>query len=107
MDRLTLHPAVLADMRAACLHVAGLPDPVGALDSQWQRPQRLVGRMRVPLGVIAMIYEARPNVTIDAAILCLKAGNAVILRGGSEAPALQHRSGRPAAPGPGRGRPAR
>ena len=86
MDRLTLHPAVLADMRAACLHVAGLPDPVGALDSQWQRPNGLlVGRMRVPLGVIAMIYEARPNVTIDAAILCLKAGNAVILRGGSEA----------------------
>ena len=86
MDRLTLHPAVLADMRAACLHVAGLPDPVGAMDSQWQRPNGLlVGRMRVPLGVIAMIYEARPNVTIDAAILCLKAGNAVILRGGSEA----------------------
>ena len=86
MARLTLHPAVLADMRAACLHVAGLPDPVGALDSQWQRPNGLlVGRMRVPLGVIAMIYEARPNVTIDAAILCLKAGNAVILRGGSEA----------------------
>ena len=86
MDRLTLHPAVLADMRAACLHVAGLPDPVGAMDSQWQRPNGLlVGRMRVPLGVIAMIYEARPNVTIDAAILCLKAGSAVILRGGSEA----------------------
>lgn len=86
MDRLTLHPAVLADMRAACLHVAGLPDPIGAMDSQWQRPNGLlVGRMRVPLGVIAMIYEARPNVTIDAAILCLKAGNAVILRGGSEA----------------------
>ena len=55
MDRLTLHPAVLADMRAACLHVAGLPDPVGAMDSQWQRPNGLlVGRMRVPLGVIAM-----------------------------------------------------
>ena len=62
MDRLTLHPAVLADMRAACLHVAGLPDPVGAMDSQWQRPNGLlVGRMRVPLGVIAMIYEAAPT----------------------------------------------
>ena len=86
MDRLTLTPAILADMAGACRHVAGLPDPIGALDSQWQRPNDLlVGRMRVPLGVIAMIYEARPNVTIDAAILCLKAGNAVILRGGSEA----------------------
>ena len=86
MDRLRLTPAILADMAGACRHVAGLPDPIGALDSQWQRPNGLlVGRMRVPLGVIAMIYEARPNVTIDAAILCLKAGNAVILRGGSEA----------------------
>lgn len=86
MDRLALTPAILADMAGACRHVAGLPDPIGALDSQWQRPNGLlVGRMRVPLGVIAMIYEARPNVTIDAAILCLKAGNAVILRGGSEA----------------------
>lgn len=86
LDRLTLTPAVMAEMRAACLHVARLPDPVGATESQWQRPNGLlVGRMRVPLGVIAMIYEARPNVTIDAAILCIKAGNAVILRGGSEA----------------------
>lgn len=86
LDRLTLTPAILADMARACRHVATMPDPVGALDSQWQRPNGLlVGKMRVPLGVIAMIYEARPNVTIDAAILCLKAGNAVILRGGSEA----------------------
>lgn len=86
LDRLTLTPAILADMAQACRHVAALPDPVGALDRQWQRPNGLlVGKMRVPLGVIAMIYEARPNVTIDAAILCLKAGNAVILRGGSEA----------------------
>lgn len=86
LDRLTLTPAILKEMAAACRHVAALPDPVGALDSQVQRPNGLlVGRMRIPLGVIAMIYEARPNVTIDAAILCLKAGNAVILRGGSEA----------------------
>lgn len=86
LDRLTLTPAILGEMRAACLHVASLPDPVGVTESQWQRPNGLlVGRMRVPLGVIAMIYEARPNVTIDAAILCIKAGNAVILRGGSEA----------------------
>jgi glutamate-5-semialdehyde dehydrogenase len=86
MDRLTLTQAIVDDMIAACKHVAAMSDPVGALDKQWQRPNGLlVGKMRVPLGVIAMIYEARPNVTIDAAILCLKAGNAVILRGGSEA----------------------
>lgn len=86
LDRLTLTPAILSEMRSACLHVAELPDPVGVTESQWQRPNGLlVGRMRVPLGVIAMIYEARPNVTVDAAILCIKAGNAVILRGGSEA----------------------
>lgn len=86
LDRLSLSPAILDEMAAACLHVANLPDPVGALDEQWQRPNGLlIGRMRVPLGVVAMIYESRPNVTIDAAILCLKAGNAVILRGGSEA----------------------
>ena len=86
LDRLTLTPAIMEEMRAACAHVANLPDPVGATESQWQRPNcLLVGKMRIPLGVIAMIFEARPNVTIDAAILCIKAGNAVILRGGSEA----------------------
>ncbi|MDR2574133.1 MAG: glutamate-5-semialdehyde dehydrogenase [Desulfovibrio sp.] len=86
LNRLILTPAILEEMCAACRHVAQLPDPVGATESQWQRPNGLlVGRMRIPLGVIAMIYEARPNVTIDAAILCIKAGNAVILRGGSEA----------------------
>lgn len=86
LDRLALTPAILESMRAACLRIASLPDPVGATESQWQRPNGLlVGKMRIPLGVIAMIYEARPNVTIDAAILCIKAGNAVILRGGREA----------------------
>ncbi len=86
LDRLRLSEATLEDMIAACHHVAHLPDPIGAMTTQWQRPNGLlVGKMRIPLGVIAMIYEARPNVTIDAAILCLKAGNAVILRGGSEA----------------------
>nr|WP_296984637.1 glutamate-5-semialdehyde dehydrogenase [uncultured Desulfovibrio sp.] len=86
LDRLTLTSAIMEEMRAACAHVANLPDPVGATESQWQRPNGLlVGKMRIPLGVIAMVYEARPNVTIDAAILCIKAGNAVILRGGSEA----------------------
>ena len=86
LDRLRMTPALPEEMAAACRHVANLPDPIGAMESQTQRPNGLlVGRMRIPLGVIAMIYEARPNVTIDASILCLKAGNAVILRGGSEA----------------------
>ncbi len=86
MDRLRLTPRILEDMMQACRHVASFPDPVGAMDSQWQQPNGLlVGRMRIPLGVVAMVYEARPNVTVDASILCLKAGNAVILRGGSEA----------------------
>ena len=86
LDRLTMTPALIEEMAKACEQVAAMPDPVGSMDQQWLRPNNLlVGRMRVPLGVIAMIYESRPNVTIDAAILCLKAGNAVILRGGSEA----------------------
>lgn len=86
LDRLALTDRTIREMADACRFVAALPDPVGAMDSQWQRPNGLlVGRMRVPLGVVSMIYEARPNVTIDASILCLKAGNAVLLRGGSEA----------------------
>ncbi len=86
LDRLTLNSGIIAEMRAACGHVADLPDPVGATETQWQRPNGLlVGKMRIPIGVIAMIYESRPNVTIDAAMLCIKAGNAIILRGGSEA----------------------
>lgn len=86
IDRLTLTEKIIQGMADACLFIADLPDPIGTMDKQWQRPNGLlVGKMRIPLGVIAMIYESRPNVTIDAAILCLKAGNAVILRGGSEA----------------------
>ncbi len=86
LDRLTLTPAIVAEMAAACRHVAAMDDLLGVVESQWQRPNGLmVGRMRIPLGVVSMIFESRPNVTIDAAILCLKAGNAVILRGGSEA----------------------
>ncbi len=86
MDRLRLTPAILDEMAAACRHVARLHDPVGAMETMWQLPNGLqAGRMRIPLGVIAMIFESRPNVTIDSAILCLKAGNGVILRGGSEA----------------------
>ncbi len=86
LDRLTLTPAVMDGMAKACREIIALPDPVGAIESMRPRPNGLlVGRMRVPLGVICMIYESRPNVTIDASILCLKAGNAVILKGGSEA----------------------
>ena len=86
LDRLTLTPAVMESMATACQEIISLPDPVGAIEALRPRPNGLlVGRMRVPLGVICMVYESRPNVTIDAAILCLKAGNAVILKGGSEA----------------------
>lgn len=86
IDRLRLTPRVLSSMAAACLDIAAMPDPVGAIETMWTRPNGLmVGRMRIPLGVICMVYESRPNVTVDAAILCLKAGNAVVLRGGSEA----------------------
>ncbi len=86
LDRLTLTPAIMDAMAGACHEIIALPDPVGAIEHMLPRPNGLlVGRMRVPLGVICMIYESRPNVTIDAAILCLKAGNAVILKGGSEA----------------------
>ena len=86
LDRLRLSPQVLASMAKACLDVAAMPDPVGAIETMWQRPNGLmVGKMRIPLGVVCMIYESRPNVTVDSAVLCLKAGNAVVLRGGSEA----------------------
>ena len=86
LDRLTLDPARLAGIARALREVAALPDPVGQVTRRETRPSGIrVERVRVPLGVIAMIYEARPNVTADAAALCIKAGNGVILRGGSEA----------------------
>ncbi|MBI1987095.1 MAG: glutamate-5-semialdehyde dehydrogenase [Nitrospinae bacterium] len=86
LDRLTLNPKRLSDMARGLREVAALPDPVGEVVKMWKRPNGLlIGKMRVPLGVIGIIYESRPNVTADAAGLCLKAGNAVILRGGSEA----------------------
>lgn len=86
LDRLRLDGARLQGIAAAVREVAELPDPVGQVTRAYDRPNGIhVERVRVPLGVIAMIYEARPNVTADAAALCLKAGNAVILRGGSEA----------------------
>ena len=86
LDRLTLDPARLAGIARALREVAALPDPVGEISDLKFRPSGIqVGKMRVPLGVIGIIYEARPNVTADAAALCLKSGNAAILRGGSEA----------------------
>lgn len=86
IDRLIVKDAALAAMARGLREVAALPDPVGKVTSMWRRPNGLlVGRMRIPLGVIGIIYESRPNVTVDASALCLKSGNAVILRGGSEA----------------------
>ena len=86
LDRLELTPARIDAMIEGLHQVAALPDPVGAITDMNYRPSGIqLGKMRVPLGVIGIIYESRPNVTIDAASLCLKSGNAAILRGGSEA----------------------
>jgi glutamate-5-semialdehyde dehydrogenase len=86
LDRLALSDDVIESMIIGLQDVVVLPDPVGEIDEMVKRPNGLmVGRMRIPLGVIGMIYESRPNVTVDAAALCLKAGNAILLRGGSEA----------------------
>jgi len=86
IDRLTVKAATIDAMVAGLKEVAQLNDPVGTMGPTWIRPNGLqIARMRIPLGVIGIIYESRPNVTVDAAGLCLKAGNAVILRGGSEA----------------------
>ncbi|MBJ6801228.1 glutamate-5-semialdehyde dehydrogenase [Geomonas sp. Red259] len=86
LDRLMLNEARITGMADAIREVAALPDPVGEVTGMWKRPNDLmVGKMRIPLGVIGIIYESRPNVTSDAAALCLKSGNAVVLRGGSEA----------------------
>src|ERR1700704_6919358 len=89
IDRLALNPERVAAMADGLRQVAALPDPVGEITELKYRPTGIqVGRMRVPLGVIGIVYESRPNVTADAASLCLKSGNAAILRGGSES----HRS---------------
>jgi glutamate-5-semialdehyde dehydrogenase len=86
VDRLTLTPGTILAMADGLAEIAALPDPVGEITDLRYRPTGIqVGRMRVPLGVVGIIYESRPNVTADAAGLCLKAGNATILRGGSEA----------------------
>src|SRR5579862_9352544 len=86
VDRLTLTPARIAAMADGIHKIAGLPDPIGEALDGWTRPNGLeIQRVRVPLGVIGIIYESRPNVTADAAALCLKAGSACLLRGGSDA----------------------
>ncbi len=86
IDRLMLSDRIIHEMAQGLREVAGLPDPVGEVTRMWTRPNGLqVGRMRIPLGVIGFVYESRPNVTVDAAALCLKSGNAVIMKGGSEA----------------------
>ena len=86
VDRLRLTPPVIRGMAEGLREVARLPDPVGEVVKMWKRPNGLtVGRMRIPIGVIGIIFESRPNVTADASGLCLKSGNSVILRGGSEA----------------------
>ncbi len=86
IDRLTLTPERIKAMADGLREVAALPDPVGEVLRMWRRPNGMqVGRMRVPIGLIGIIYESRPNVTADSAALCIKSGNAVLLRGGSEA----------------------
>jgi glutamate-5-semialdehyde dehydrogenase len=86
IDRLTLTDKRIHGMASGLQEVAALPDPVGEVTRMWKRPNGLqIGKIRVPLGVIGIIYESRPNVTADAVALCLKSGNAIILRGGSEA----------------------
>lgn len=86
LDRLSLDEKRIEDMADGLRQISSLPDPIGEVTAMWKRPNGLqIGKQRVPLGVIGIIYEARPNVTCDAAGLCLKSGNAVILRGGSEA----------------------
>lgn len=86
IDRLTLTEKRIKEMAKGLRDVAALPDPVGEITRMWQRPNGMrVGRMRVPIGVIGIIYESRPNVTADSAGLCIKSGNGVFLRGGSEA----------------------
>jgi glutamate-5-semialdehyde dehydrogenase len=93
IDRLTLDEKTITSMVAGLREVAALPDPVGEVTGMWKRPNGLqVGRVRIPLGVIGFIYESRPNVTVDAAALCLKSGNAVLLKGGSEAICQKNRS---------------
>ena len=86
LDRLSLDKKKIMNMARCLREVGGLPDPVGAIERTWTRPNGLIiGQLRVPLGVVGVIYESRPDVTSDAAGICIKSGNAVVLRGGSDA----------------------
>jgi len=86
LDRLLLNEERIESMAQGLKQIASLPDPIGEINKMWKRPNGItIGQMKVPLGVIGIIYEARPNVTVDATALCIKSGNAVILKGGSEA----------------------
>jgi glutamate-5-semialdehyde dehydrogenase (EC 1.2.1.41) len=86
IDRLKLDEKRIEAMAKGLREISALPDPVGSIEKMWKRPNGLqIGKMRVPIGVIGIIYESRPNVTADAAGLCFEIGNAVILRGGSDA----------------------
>ncbi|HKV55714.1 MAG TPA: glutamate-5-semialdehyde dehydrogenase [Candidatus Binataceae bacterium] len=86
LDRLALDPARIAAIARGVEEVIALPDPIGETMTRWSRPNGLeIAQIRVPIGLVAIVYESRPNVTIDAGVLCLKAGNAVVLRGGKEA----------------------
>ena len=86
LERLTLNPERVEAMADGIRQVAALPDPVGQSIREWTTPKGLlISKVRVPIGVVGIIYESRPNVTSDAAVLCIKTGNATILRGGSEA----------------------
>ena len=103
VDRLTLTDDRIDAMAAGIRHVASLPDPVGETVETWRRPNGLeIARVRVPLGVVGFIYESRPNVTADAAALCLKAGNAVVLRGGQRGPRVEHDRSPTSSPRPSR-----
>src|SRR5450432_198261 len=86
LDRLLLNSSRIRDTADAVRAVAALPDPVNEVLTEWTRPNGLlIRKVRVPLGVVGIVYESRPNVTVDAAVLCFKTGNAVVLRGGKEA----------------------
>ncbi len=91
MDRLSLDNKKIVNMAKCLREVSSLPDPIGAIEKTWTRPNGLViGQLRVPLGVVGVIYESRPDVTSDSAGICIKSGNAVILRGGSDAINIKH-----------------
>src|SRR4029077_15649804 len=93
-DRLLLTPARIQEMANGVRQVAALPDPIGETLAEWTRPNGLhIRKLRVPLGVIGIIYESRPNVTVDTAVLALKTGNAIVLRGGKEAAHSNQRLG--------------